>query len=161
MWERAERVVLAVRPRLADLHALAGWLEGRPSEGHRLGLVTVGDGPYPDSEIADALGLPCWPACPWDPDAAVALVSVPASSRELRLAPLVRAARTLADRLATELSGTALAGTALTDTARGPEPSSTEGCRGGLGSLRTRVLRPWRSEAKAHSTNGNDTRGGI
>ena len=111
VWERAERVVLVVRPRLADLHALAGWLEGRPSEGHRLGLVTVGDGPYPDSEIADALGLEVLARLPWDSDAASALVSVPASSRELRLAPLVRAARTLADRLATELSDTALAGT--------------------------------------------------
>ena len=146
-WERADRVLLAVRPCLADLHALAGWLEGRPSD--RLGLVTVGDGPYPDSEIADALGLPVLARLPWDPDAASGLVLVPASSRELRLAPLVRAARTLADRFATELSGTALAGTA-----HAPEPSSTEKVPGaGSGSLRTRVLRPWRPEAKAHSTN--------
>jgi hypothetical protein len=146
-WERADRVLLAVRPRLADLHALAGWLEGRPSD--RLGLVTVGDGPYPDSEIADALGLAVLARLPWDPDAASALVLVPASSRELRLAPLVRAARTLADRFATELSDTALAGTA-----HAPEPSSTEKVPGaGSGSLRTRVLRPWRPEAKAHSTN--------
>jgi hypothetical protein len=146
-WERADRVLLAVRPRLADLHALAGWLEGRPSD--RLGLVTVGDGPYPDSEIADALGLPVLARLPWDPDAASGLVLVPASSRELRLAPLVRAARTLADRFATELSDTALAGTA-----HAPEPSSTEKVPGaGSGSLRTRVLRPWRPEAKAHSTN--------
>jgi hypothetical protein len=154
VWERAERVVLVVRPRLADLHALAGWLEGRPSEGHCLGLVTVGDGPYSDSEITDALGLPVLARLPWDSDAASALVSVPASSRELRLAPLVRAARTLADRLATELSYTALAVTALTDTARAPEPSSSEKVPGS-GSLRTRVLRPWRAEAKAQSTNGN------
>ncbi|HEX3794638.1 MAG TPA: hypothetical protein VHV57_09065 [Acidimicrobiales bacterium] len=155
LWERADRVVLSVRPRLADLHALAGWLEARPSEGHRLGLVTMGDGPYPDSEIADALGLHVLARLPWDPEAADALVSVPASSRELRLAPLVRAARTLADRLATELSGTAPTGTTLTDTARAPEPSSTEKVPGaGSGSLRTRVLRPWRAEAKAHSTNG-------
>jgi hypothetical protein len=154
LWEQAERVVLAVRPRLADLHALTGWLEARPSEGHRLGLVTVGEGPYPDSEIADALGLPVLARLPWDPDAASGLVSVPASSRELRLAPLVRAARTLADRLATELTGTAPAGTALTETARAPEPSSTEKLSGaGSGSLRTRVLRAWRAEA--HSTNGN------
>jgi hypothetical protein len=147
LWERADRVLLAVRPRLADLHALAGWLEGRPSD--RLGLVTVGDGPYPDSEIADALGLPVLARLPWDPDAASGLVLVPASSRELRLAPLVRAARTLADRFATELSDTALAGTA-----HAPEPSSTEKVPGaGSGSLRTRVLRPWRPEAKAHSTN--------
>jgi hypothetical protein len=151
LWERADRVVLAVRPRLADLHALAGWLEGRPSEGHRLGLVTVGDGPYPDSEIADALGLPVLARLPWDPDAASGLVLVPASSRELRLAPLVRAARTLADQFATERSDTALAGTA-----HAPEPSSTEKVPGASsGSLRTRVLRPWRPEAKAHSTNGN------
>ena len=149
LWERADRVLLAVRPCLADLHALAGWLEGRPSD--RLGLVTVGDGPYPDGEIADALGVEVLAHLPWDPDAANALVSVPASSRELRLAPLVRAARTLADRLATELSGTALAGTA-----HAPEPSSIEKVSGaGSGSLRTRVLRPWRAEAKAHSTNGN------
>ena len=33
LWERADRVVLAVRPRLADLHALATWLEGRPLDG--------------------------------------------------------------------------------------------------------------------------------
>jgi hypothetical protein len=149
LWERADRVLLAVRPRLADLHALAGWLEGRPSD--RLGLVTVGDGPYPDSEIADALGLPVLARLPWDPDAASGLVLVPASSRELRLAPLVRAARTLADQFATELSDTALAGTA-----HAPEPSSTEKVPGASsGSLRTRVLRPWRPEAKAHSTNGN------
>jgi hypothetical protein len=113
--------------------------------------VTVGDGPYPDGEIADALGVEVLARLPWDPDAASGLVSVAASSRELRLAPLVRAARTLADRLATELSGTALTGTA-----RAPEPSSTEKVLGaGSGSLRTRVLRPWRAEAKAHSTNGN------
>jgi hypothetical protein len=154
VWERADRVVLAVRPRLADLHALAGWLEGRPSEGHRLGLVTVGDGPYPDGEIADALGLHVLARLPWDPDAAEALVSVPAASRELRLAPLVRAARTLADRLATELTGTALTETALAGTARPPGPSSTEKVSG-AGSLRTRALWPWRAEAKAHSTNGN------
>lgn len=151
LWERADRVLLAVRPRLADLHALAGWLEGRPSEGHRLGLVTVGDGPYPDGEITDALGVEVLVRLPWDPDAASGLVSVPASSRELRLVPLVRAARTLADRFATELSGTALTGIAHTS-----EPSSTEKVPGaGSGSLLTRVLRPWRAEAKAHATNGN------
>ena len=61
--------------------------------------MTVGDGPYPDAEIAEALGVEVLARLPWDPDAAEALVSVPASARELRLAPLVRAARTLADQL--------------------------------------------------------------
>jgi hypothetical protein len=145
LWEQAERVVLAVRPRLADLHALAAWLDAHPAGGHRVGLVTVGDGLYPDGEIAGALGVEVLARLPWDPDAATALVSVPASSRELRLAPLVRTARTLADRLATEAG-----------TVNAPELSSIEKVsRAGSGSLRTRVLRPWRAEAKALSTNGN------
>jgi MinD-like ATPase involved in chromosome partitioning or flagellar assembly len=42
--ERADQVVLAVRPRLADLQALATWLEALPIDGGRLRLVTVGDG---------------------------------------------------------------------------------------------------------------------
>jgi Mrp family chromosome partitioning ATPase len=144
LWEQAERVVLVARPHLADLHALAGWLEAHPAGGHRVGLVTAGDGPYPDAEVAGALGVEVLARLPWDPDAASALVSVSASSRELRLAPLVRAARTLAERLATQPPGTA----------RGPEPSSTEKVSGS-GSLRIRMLRPWRTEPKAHSTNGN------
>ena len=38
----------------------------------RLGLVTVGDGPYPDAEIAEALGVEVLARLPWDPDAAEA-----------------------------------------------------------------------------------------
>ena len=87
--------MLAVRPRLADLHALATWLEASPFDGGRLGLVTVGDGPFADTEIAEALGVEVLARLPWDPAAAEALVSMPASARELRLAPLTRAARTL------------------------------------------------------------------
>ena len=116
--------------------------------------MTVGDGPYPDTEIAEALGVEVLARLPWDPDAAEALVSVPASARELRLAPLVRAARTLADRLATELSGTALAGTACRN-CRARAAGASRRCR-----RRARVVADARAaalaaEAKAHSTNGN------
>ena len=105
LWEGAERSVLVARPHIADLQAVAAWLERRPVPLGRLGLVTVGDGPYPDEEIADALGAEVLARVAWDPRAVAVLLSVPASSRELRVAPLVRAARTLADRLAAELSG--------------------------------------------------------
>jgi hypothetical protein len=60
---RADRVVLVARPRLADLHALATWAEAHPLDGGNVGLVLVGDGPYPDNEITEALGSRYWPAC--------------------------------------------------------------------------------------------------
>ena len=97
----ADLALLAVRPRLTDLHALATWLDSHSIEAEQE-LIVIGDGPYSDAEIAEALGIPVLARVPWDPDAAQAIVSVPADSRELRLAPLVRAARSLADRLARE-----------------------------------------------------------
>ena len=112
LWEGAERSVLVARPRIADLQAVATWLERRPVPPSRLGLVVVGDGPYPDEEIADALGAEILSHVAWDPRAAEVLLSAAASSRKLRVAPLVRAARTLADRLAAERSGTATAAVA-------------------------------------------------
>ena len=99
----ADLVLLAVRPRLADLHALSAWLDGHPIEAKARGLVAIGDGPYPDAEIAEALGIEVVARMPWDPVAAQALASAPADSRELRLAPLARAARSLGDRLAADL----------------------------------------------------------
>ena len=96
MLESADRIVLAARPRLADLHALATWGETRSWE--RVSLVTIGDGPYPDGEIADALGIEVLGRVPWDPDAADALMTMPVTDRQLRLTPLVRCARSLADR---------------------------------------------------------------
>lgn len=98
VWERADRPILVARPRLADLQALAAWLEGRTVDGS-LRLVTVGDGPYADSEIAETLRLEVLARLPWDPGAADALTLVAASARQMRLAPLVRSVRTLADEL--------------------------------------------------------------
>ncbi len=100
----ASRVVLCVRPRLPDLHALATFLDAGPGAGPlqagRLALVVVGDGPYPDTESAQALAVEVLGRLPWDPGAAELLATVPATDRRLRLSPSVRAARSLATALA-------------------------------------------------------------
>jgi MinD-like ATPase involved in chromosome partitioning or flagellar assembly len=96
----ADWVILAVRPRLADLHALSVWLETHPVDINRLGVVLIGDGPYPDGEVADALGAEVLARLPWDPDTATALPLLPTSARQLTRTPLVRAIRTLAAGLA-------------------------------------------------------------
>lgn len=150
MFESADRVLLAARPRLADLHALATWREANPLDSEGVAVVLVGDGPYPDAEIAEALGVGVLARLPWDPEAAGALVSVPASAREIRLSPLVRAARSLADRLANELAG----GVPAVGSASGEVlPASTRPSR--AGALRTRVLGAWRAEPVPRSTNGS------
>jgi len=136
----ADRVVLAARPRLADLHALASFLETYRGLRQDPCLVLVGDGPYRDQEVAEALGVEVAARLPWDPDAATSLVSVPASARELRVSPLVRAARTLAEHLSVDQSRTDMLEGAETPPAA---PS------------RIRVMRAWRADPAARSTNGS------
>jgi MinD-like ATPase involved in chromosome partitioning or flagellar assembly len=148
--ERADRVLVAVRPRLADLHATATWLAAHPPGQRRVSLVAVGDGPYPDAEIADALGVEVAGRLPWDPEAADALASVPVSARALRAAPLVRSLRSLAERLAAELD-------ADLDAASAVEPASA--LEGGRVGLRRRVLAPWRAEPAAVGVNGSRREG--
>jgi hypothetical protein len=141
LWDRAERPVLVGRPRLADLQALASWLNG-----HRLnrevGLVLIGEGPYPDAEITEAIGLDVLSRSPWDPGAASALSSMPASARQLRMAPLVRSARTLADQLHPDRARVAV-----------PDvPAPAQAALGGRAAgIASRVLRPWRSDSQSHS----------
>ncbi len=157
VWEGADRQVLVVRPRLADLHAVAAWTEThatgrepsdvRPERRARVGLVVVGEGPYPDAEIAEALDVEVLCRLPWDPRGAAALVSVPASSREARLAPLVRAARSLADGLADDLAACAGQPDAQPDADRAPEHVTAS-------RLAARVLRGWRPESAATVANG-------
>jgi hypothetical protein len=159
VFEGADAVVLAARPRLADLHALANWREANPAGSGRVALVLVGDGPYPDTEIAAALGIEVLARLPWDPDAAGALVSVPASAREVRLSPLVRAARSLAGRLAEELGGASPA----VGSASGEVPAASRSSR--AGALRTRVLGArvlgaWRADPVPRSTNGSASANG-
>ena len=148
-------MVLVSRPRLADLHALATWQEANPFDSGRSAVVVVGDGPYPDTEIAAALGVEALARLPWDPEAARALVSVPASAREVRLSPLVRATRSLADRLAKEM---ACASPAVGSATGAGLEASTRSSR--AGALRTRVLGArvlgaWRADPVSRSTNGS------
>jgi hypothetical protein len=98
--EHADLGVLAVRPRLADLHALGSFLQNRTERLQPSALVLIGSGPYPGGEVADALGVRVAGQIPWDPDAAQALASTSIDSRQLTRRPLVRALRTLADDLA-------------------------------------------------------------
>lgn len=153
VFESADRVLLAARPRLADLHALATWRETNPFDSGRVALVLVGDGPYPDAEIAEALGVEVLARLPWDPDAAGALVSVPTSAREIRLSPLVRAARSLADRLASELTGARSSEGSASGQLLAASTRSSRSSR--AGALRTRVLGAWRADPAARSTNGS------
>lgn len=143
LWERAERSLLVVRPRLADLQALASWVETRSLD-HRAGLVTVGDGAYLDGEITEALGVEVLVRMPWDPDAAEALTSVPASARQMRLAPLVRAARTLADRLSLNPAAAVAA-------RGGAELTGSKGVGRAVAAVGSRVRRPWRIDTAPHS----------
>ncbi|MDA8282715.1 MAG: hypothetical protein M0Z42_05315 [Actinomycetota bacterium] len=135
--DRESSAVLVTRGRLCDLQAVASWLEAHPA-GPRAGLVVVGDGPYPDAEITEALGLPVLGHLPWDPGTPDALVALGASDRRLRMAPLVRAARTLAERLAHDGS---FVDPVDEDVARTEQPVA--GRRIAVGS---RVLRTWRAE---------------
>jgi hypothetical protein len=100
LFERADLGVLVVRPRLADLHALGAFLQGRNDALASATLVLVGPGPYPPAEVGDARGLDVVGHLPWDPDAAQALATTPVGSRQLTRTSLVRALRTLADDLA-------------------------------------------------------------
>jgi MinD-like ATPase involved in chromosome partitioning or flagellar assembly len=99
LFERADLGVLVVRPRLADLHALGAFLQGRDDQLAPSAIVLIGPGPYPPAEVAEALGLDVAGHLPWDPNAAQALATTPVGSRQLTRSPLVRALRTLADDL--------------------------------------------------------------
>lgn len=102
----AARLVLCARPRLSDLNALAAFLAAGAGllDAGRLRLVLVGDGPYRDPEIADALGVEVLGRLPWDEGAVERLATIPASDRRLRLSPLIRAARSLATVLADDVA---------------------------------------------------------
>lgn len=138
----ADRSVLVARPRLADLHAVGSWLTGREAgvalaNSDRLGLALVGDGPYPDAEVTEALGVEVLGRAPFDPEAADALLTVPATDRALRHAPLVRAARTLAAHLSD-------GGVPTAEAEREPLARRAGNAR----------LRPWRTSEPGAATNG-------
>jgi hypothetical protein len=95
----ADQLILAARPALADLHAVAGWCETHVEQRDVVALVLIGEGPYANGEVADALDLPVLARVPWDPNAVTSLMSLPATARELNRSPLIRSARTLSGQL--------------------------------------------------------------
>ncbi len=144
----AGRVVLAARPRLADLQSLATFVETRAGIDSplraSLALVLVGDGGYPDAEITEALGVGVLGRVPWDPQAAELLTMTSASDRRLRLSPLVRAARSLAEDFAAE-------------TAPAPVPDGgLEQTPPASGATRTRSLRQFRAPAAVATAGTSD-----
>jgi hypothetical protein len=97
--ECADQLVLAARPALADLHALAAWGDAHRDQRDHVALVLVGEGPYSNVEVAEALDVPVLARMPWDPNAVALLATKPVTVRELNRAPLVRSARTLVGHL--------------------------------------------------------------
>lgn len=95
--------VLACRSQLADLNALAAFLQPDEEPSRRPVVVLVGPGPYPPGEISATLGLDVAGCLPWDRDAAAGLATSAPSSRRLTRSALVRALRSLADDLAHRL----------------------------------------------------------
>ena len=144
----AGRGVLTARPRLADLQPLASFVETRVDLDSplraALALVLVGDGPYPDVELTEALGVEVLGRIPWEPRAAELLTATAASDRRLRLSPLVRAARSVAENFAAE--------TALVPVLEG----GLDQTPAAVGVTRTRSLRRFRAPA-AVATAGTGT----
>ena len=154
-WEHAGRRVLVGRPHLPDLQALATWFDARAVDVGQVGLVMVGDGQYSDAEIAETLGSEVLARVPWDQRAADALVALPASARELRLAPLVRTVRTLSDHLAGDDPG----GTSsLAVEAEAGKPDAAPAASRTV-SVRSRVWRGLRVSGPSPSHNGSEPEG--
>jgi MinD-like ATPase involved in chromosome partitioning or flagellar assembly len=103
VFDAADLAVLACRPQLADLNALAAFVKPDEEPSRRPVVVLVGPGPYPPGEISDTLGVEVAGCLPWDPDAVAALGTSAPLSRRLTRSPLVRALRSLADDLAHRL----------------------------------------------------------
>jgi hypothetical protein len=96
----ADLVLIAARPRLADVAHLADWL---PADPGRVRLLLAGDGPYHPTEIATAVGVPVLGVLPHDPRGAAALAGAPSTRAPLWRLPLVAAAGRVAAALAREL----------------------------------------------------------
>ena len=90
--EAADLVLLVCRPELADLHALAAWLDSYAGRARRLVVVLAGSGSYPRAEIADALPVEVLDGLPWDPNGLRELTPGRSGRRK---GPLARAANAL------------------------------------------------------------------
>jgi hypothetical protein len=135
--------LLACRPQLADLHAVASFLEhpivAEARRSAELRVVLIGDGPYPAAEIASTFDVEVVAHLPFDTPSAAALPRMPADARELRHTPLVRALRSLAGSLAP-----------VADISSPPVPIRTAEVRSDL-----RGLRRFRQVSPVGADNGN------
>lgn len=94
----AQRLVLVTRPRVEEVRHLQARVESLRRVGPPLGLVVVGDRPYRPDEVAHVAGLELLGSLPVEDRGVAALHG--SASPLARRSPLLRAARSLADRLA-------------------------------------------------------------
>lgn len=122
--EAADRVLLVTRGQVDALSHAAAKREELRSTRCEVELVLVGSSPYPVAEIGRVLDIAQVYRVPWDPKTAGALVGGPAiSPRRWQTAPLVRAARTLAEHLdASHRAPAGLGAESVPAACSGPEP---------------------------------------
>lgn len=94
---RAALTILVCRPRLDEVHGLVPAVNELSQAGCALGLVCLGDGPYPPSEVARTLAIDLLGVLPVDDRACAALDREGfAAGRVLRRSALIRAVEELA-----------------------------------------------------------------
>ena len=98
LLERADRLLLVVRPRVEELTALAHRLPHLATYGPRPEVLMVGERPYGPGEVADTLGATVAGVLADDPGAADALAAV-GSGRRLARSQLLRTATGIVDDL--------------------------------------------------------------
>ena len=118
--QQADGVLLLTRPTTDQLRPAAYRLTTLGVSGSGVRLLLVGDSPYGAAEVASGLSVEVAGVMTWDPRTAGALCGA-VGGKDLRRSPLVRAAASLAQRLAVELSAAVADGTGA-----GPGPSAVE-----------------------------------
>ena len=103
--EASRIALLVLRPVAEEVMHAAERVEGLKAAARRLGLVVSGRGDYPAREVAETLNLELVGVLPHDERSAALLAGKGGNARELARSPLMRAARTLADRLADTVGG--------------------------------------------------------
>ena len=103
LLELADLVVVVARPTLAGVEHVASRLERlRPAGEGKVGMILIGERPYPAQEVADYLACPVVGVIAHDPAAAESLLSATPSTRLAR-SLLLRSARSVTDALTLRL----------------------------------------------------------
>lgn len=93
----ADLVLVVCAPSFEQVAVAEPRAAGLARGGARLGVVCVGDGPYPPGEVAAALAAPLAATLPWDPRATARFAAGAASDRRLRASLWWRSLAALAD----------------------------------------------------------------